>query len=102
MVFNCMTADQMLHRTARVKRGERLLVHGADQVVWERPSCSSDGSPASICTGLDRELRAPSFQPPAQRRSTTPRAAKLVFGTIPQLVEVRLRPLRGLRRDILP
>ena len=29
VVFNYMTAYQMLHRTARVRRGERLLVHGA-------------------------------------------------------------------------
>jgi NADPH2:quinone reductase len=29
VVFNYVTAYQMLHRTARVKRGERLLVHGA-------------------------------------------------------------------------
>ena len=29
VVFNYMTAYQMLHRTARVKQGERLLVHGA-------------------------------------------------------------------------
>ena len=29
MVFNYMTAYQMLHRTARVKQEERLLVHGA-------------------------------------------------------------------------
>ena len=29
VVFNYMTAYQMLHRTARVRQGERLLVHGA-------------------------------------------------------------------------
>jgi NADPH2:quinone reductase len=29
LVFTHMTAYQLLHRTARVKRGERLLVHGA-------------------------------------------------------------------------
>ena len=29
VVFNYMTAYQMLHRTAQVKQGERLLVHGA-------------------------------------------------------------------------
>ena len=29
VVFNYMTAYQMLHRTARVRKGERLLVHGA-------------------------------------------------------------------------
>jgi NADPH:quinone reductase len=29
VVFNYVTAYQMLHRTARVRRGERLLVHGA-------------------------------------------------------------------------
>lgn len=29
VVFNYVTAYQMLHRTARVRQGERLLVHGA-------------------------------------------------------------------------
>jgi len=29
VVFNYMTAYQMLHRTARVRQGERVLVHGA-------------------------------------------------------------------------
>ena len=29
LVFPYMTAYQMLHRTARVKRGETVLVHGA-------------------------------------------------------------------------
>ena len=29
VVFNYVTAYQMLHRTAQVRRGERLLVHGA-------------------------------------------------------------------------
>jgi NADPH:quinone reductase len=29
VVFNYVTAYQMLHRTARVKKGERVLVHGA-------------------------------------------------------------------------
>jgi NADPH2:quinone reductase len=29
LVFNYVTAYQMLHRTARVREGERLLVHGA-------------------------------------------------------------------------
>jgi hypothetical protein len=29
VVFNYMTTYQMLHRTARVRKGERLLVYGA-------------------------------------------------------------------------
>ena len=41
LVFTYMTAYQLLHRTAKVKRGETVLVHGAAGRVAPRCSSSS-------------------------------------------------------------
>ena len=74
VVFNYVTAYQMLHRSARVREGERLLVHGAAGGVGT--AVLQLGRLAGLeLYGTAREPRPVLFRPSGRRRSTTPRAA---------------------------
>jgi NADPH:quinone reductase len=58
LVLTYMTAYQLLHRTAKVKRGESVLVHGA-AAGWA-PRCSSSGRwPGFASTGPVQLATAP-------------------------------------------
>lgn len=70
LVLNYVTAYQMLHRSAKVRRGQRVLIHGAAGGS-ARPSCSSGAWPAWSCMGpVQRKgrRRCPAW---AVSRSTT-------------------------------
>jgi NADPH2:quinone reductase len=59
LVLNCVTAYQMLYRSAHVRPGHRALIHGA-AVGSARHSCSLGASPGWRCTApVHREGRRP-------------------------------------------
>ena len=51
LVLNYITAYQMMHRSAQVRPGQRVLIHGA-QAGSARHYCGLGASPASRCTAL--------------------------------------------------
>ena len=75
LVLNYITAYQMLHRSAKVKRGQRVLIHGAAGGVGSAllqlgrlaglemyGTCSSRGAPAvSDLGGIPIDYRQPDF-----------------------------------------
>jgi NADPH:quinone reductase-like Zn-dependent oxidoreductase len=70
LVFTHMTAYQLLHRTARVKRGETVLVHGPP-AGWVPRSSSSERWRDCACTGPARRATARRSSGSARGRSTT-------------------------------
>ena len=70
LVFTYMTAYQLLHRTARVKRGETVLVHGAAGRVGT--AVLELGAVAGLrLYGTARRATAPRSSGSARWRSTT-------------------------------
>ena len=60
LVLNYVTAYQMLHRSAKVRPGQRVLIHGAAGGGSARRYCSLGASPGWRCTVLvHREGRRP-------------------------------------------
>jgi D-arabinose 1-dehydrogenase-like Zn-dependent alcohol dehydrogenase len=61
LVLNYITAYQMLHRSAKVRSGQRVLIHGAAGGVGtaQHPDAQA-AEPGVLPTGSDRPVRPPS------------------------------------------
>ena len=71
LVLTYMTAYQLLHRMAMVKRGEAVLVHGPAGRPWAPRCSSSERWPGSVSTARRRHVTGPRSSGSARWRSTT-------------------------------